>query len=149
MRDNLMFYGIKEQQNEDCEVRIKQLINVALEIPQADKLTFYRVHRVGAPAHGKVRPIVAKFHYFKEREAVRNKSFELSDKLKGENVGVGAQWPKKMRKTRKNLYDVMQREKVKGNTVKLMKDKLFVNGHLYQPGSTLTATPAPAAATGP
>ena len=93
--------------------------------------------------------IVAKFHYFKEREAVRSKSFELSDKLKAENVGVGAQSPKKMRGTRKNLYDIMQQEKAKGNTVKLMRDKLYVNGHFYQPGSTLAATTAPAAATGP
>ena len=149
MRDNLMFYGIPEQQNEDCKVSIKQFMNVVLEIPQADKLTFDRVHWVGAPAHGKVRPIVAKFHYFKEREAVRSKSFELSDKLKAENVGVGAQWPKKMRETRKNLYDIMKQEKAKGNTVKLMKDKLYLDGHLYQPGSTLAAKPTPAAATGP
>ena len=125
-----MFYGVSEQQNEDCEVLVKQFINEKLEIPQTGNLSFDRVHRVGPPAHGKVTPIVAKFHYYKEREAVRNKSFELADKLKAEKVGVGAQWPKQIRETRKNLHAIMQQEKDKGNTVKLMKDKLYVNGHL-------------------
>ena len=114
MRDNLMFYGIPEQLNEDCEARVKQFVSVALEIPQADKLTFDRVHRVGPPVQGKVRPIVAKFHYFKEREVVRSKSFELSDKLKAENVGVGAQWPKRCVKQGKTYMTLCSRRRLKG-----------------------------------
>ena len=86
-------YGVHERQNEDCEVLVKQFINEKLEIPQAGNLSFDRVHRMGPPAHGKVRPIVEKFHYYKEREAMGNKSFELADKLKAVKVGVGAQWP--------------------------------------------------------
>ena len=56
-----------------------------------------------------------------------------------------------MRETRKNLHAIMQQEKDKGNTVKLMKDILYVNGHLCQPGPTPAAapTPTPEAATGP
>ena len=88
-----MFCGIPEQLNEDCEARVKQIVSMTLEIPRADKLTFDRVHRVGTPVQGNVRPIVAKFHYFKEREVVSSKSFELSDKLKAANAEVGAQWP--------------------------------------------------------
>ena len=153
MRDNLLFYGIPEHEGEDCELRVRQFLGEKLELPQAERVSFDRVHRVGPASIGKTRPKVAKFHYYKEREFVRNKSFELKDKLKAENVGVGAQWPKQMRDTRKALYDVMQQEKNKGHTVKLVKDKLFVNGHLYvsgaaTAGTTTTSTPAPQAAGG-
>lgn len=147
MRDNLMFYGVPEQENEDCENRIKALIAEKLEISQAGSISFDRVHRVGPFSHGKIRPIVAKFHYYKEREVVRNKSFELSDKLKAERIGIGAQWPKQMRDTRKTLHAIMQQERAKGNTAKIVKDKLYVNGHLYV--QSPTSAPAPEAAEGP
>ena len=108
MRDNLLFYGIPESNGEDCEIRVRQFLGEKLELPQAEKVSFDRVHRVGAASIGKTRPVVAKFHYYKERELVRNRVFELKDKLKAENVGVGAQLPKQMRDTRKALYDIMQ-----------------------------------------
>ena len=31
IRDSLVFYGVSEQQNEDCEVLVKQFINEKLE----------------------------------------------------------------------------------------------------------------------
>ena len=95
----------------------------------------------------KIRPIVAKFHYYKEMEVVRTKSFELSEKLKAEKNGIGAQWPKQMRETRKTLHAIMQQERAKGNTAQIVKDKLYVNGHLYV--QSPTSAPAPAAADGP
>ena len=147
MRDNLMFYGVPEQENEDCDNRIKALISEKLELSQAGSISFDRVHRVGPFSHGKIRPIVAKFHYYKEREVVRTKSFELSEKLKAEKNGIGAQWPKQMRETRKTLHAIMQQERAKGNTAKIVKDKLYVNGHLYV--QSPTSAPAPAAADGP
>lgn len=137
MRDNLMFYGLPEQENENCENVIKGLIGEKLQLPQAGNLAFDRVHRVGVPARGKVRPIVAKFHYFKERELVRNKSFELADNLKAANIGIGAQWPKQMRDARKTLSAVMAQEKAKGNVVKLVRDKLYINGQLYKPDESM------------
>ena len=91
MRDNLMFYGLPEKPNENCESVIKTLIAEILQLQQAGNLTFDRVHRVGLPTRGKSRPIVAKFHYYKERELVRNKSFDLADTLKAANIGIGAQ----------------------------------------------------------
>ena len=89
MRDNLMFYGVAEHENEDCEYVIKNIIADNLDLPRAGNITFDRVHRVGLPARGKTRPIVAKFHYYKEREMVRSKSFEHADKLKTANIAIG------------------------------------------------------------
>ena len=133
MRDNLMFYGVAEQDGEDCEYVIKNMIQDNLDLPRARNITFDRVHRVGLPARGKTRPIVAKFHYYKEREMVGSKSFEYGDRLKAANLGIGTQCPKQIRDARKLLYAVMEREKTNGKSVKLVRDKLYINGTLYKP----------------
>lgn len=136
MRNNLKFYGLPEQENENCENMIKGLIGEKLQIPQVGNLAFDRVP--GVPARGKVRPIVANFHYYKEREQVRNKSFELADNLKAADIDIGAQWPKQMRDARKTLSFIMAQEKEKGNMMKLVKDKLYINGQLYKPDEPMT-----------
>ena len=131
MRDNLMFYGITEMQNEECEQLIKQFCREKLEVSEAQNLTFDRVHRVGYQQANKTRPIVAKFHYYKEREVIRTKSFKKSEQLKQQNFRVGAQWPQQVRDARKTLYPIMLREKQKENNVKFVRKKLFVNGQEY------------------
>ena len=136
-----MFYGLPKQENENCENVIKGLIGEKLLLPRAGNLAFDRVHRVGVPAR-KFQPIIAKFHYFKEHELVRNKSFELADSLKAANIGTGAQWPKQMHDARKTLSAVMAQEKAKGNVVKFVRDKLYINGQLYKPDeSKITEDP--------
>ena len=114
MRDNLLFCGIPEHEGEDCELRVRQFLGETLELRQAERVSFDRVHRIGQASIGMTRQMVAKFHYYKEREFVRNKLSELKDKLKAENVGLGAQWPNQMQDTRKALYGIMQQEKNKG-----------------------------------
>lgn len=135
MRDNLLFYGAPEGgESENCENIVKTICADKLKLPEAHALVFDRVHRVGNPSHNKVRPIVAKFHYFKQREAVRQASYAHANELKDAKMGIGVQWPQQVREARKALYPIMQQEKTKGNTVKLVKDKLFVNGIEYVPG---------------
>lgn len=106
-----------------------------LNLQDVTNLVFDRVHRVGNASHNKVRPIVAKFHYYKQRETVRQASYDNASDLKKENLGIGIQWPQQVREARKTLYPIMQQEKNKGNTVKLVRDKLYVNGVEYQPGA--------------
>ena len=137
MRDNLLFYGVPEQgATENCENIIKAICAEKLELHEAHNMTFDRVHRVGNASGNKPRPIVAKFHYFKQREIVRQASYDKAGALKGANIGIGIQWPQQVREARKTLYPIMQQEKSKGNTVKMVRDKLFVNGAEYVPGQT-------------
>jgi len=60
---------------------------------------------------GKIRPVIAKFHYFHERERVRSTSWTLKEDHKKANVGVGVQIPKEWREFRKALSTVYQEEK--------------------------------------
>ena len=144
MRDNLMFYGITEMQNEDCEQLIKQIYREKLDVSEAPNLTFDRVYHVGYQKANKTRPIVAKFHYYKEREVIRTKSFEKPEQLKQQNFRVGAQWPQQVRDARKTLYPIMLREKQKGNNVKFVREKLFVNGQEYVLAQDEQQPPMPA-----
>ena len=134
MRDNLLFYGVPEGgEHENCEDLVKQFCADRLYIHEARDMKFDRVHRVGAPGLNKIRPIVAKFHYYQQRETVRQKSYDFSEDLKKAKLGVGMQWPQQVREARKTLYPIMQREKNNGKTVKLVRDKLFVDGVEYVP----------------
>lgn len=49
MRNNLMFYGIREGgQNADCEVLVKDICAEILKVGSAHELIFDRVYRVGS-----------------------------------------------------------------------------------------------------
>ena len=64
---------------------------------------------------------------------VRSKSFEHADNFKKANLGIGTQSPKEIREARKTLYTIMEQEKAKGNAVKMVRDRLYINGKLYKP----------------
>ncbi|MCG8044656.1 MAG: hypothetical protein N0E48_03050 [Candidatus Thiodiazotropha endolucinida] len=134
MRDNLLFYGIPETQGdtEDCDYLVKQFCNEHLELHQAKDMLLDRVHRVGVKKPNRSRPVVAKFHYFRDRETVRLKSYNYTEAMKLKKVGVGVQQPQQIREARKPLYPVMQKAKENGKSVKFVKDKLYIDGVEYQ-----------------
>ena len=137
MRNNLIFYGIEERTSEDCEMIVKTFIKDKLSI-DSDML-LDRAHRLGNNLNSsKPRPVIARFHYYKDRETVRTKAYELNTTLKQTGNGVSIQRTKEERDARKSLMDVMRQERDKGNDVRLDRGKLYVNGRLYQ---TPTATP--------
>ena len=85
-------------------------------------------------AASKPRPIVGEFHYYSDRERVREKSYEENVKknLKDASQGVGIQQPEQMREARKALYPIMKAAVSKNNPVRLVFNKLFVNNKLFK-----------------
>ena len=71
MRDNLLFFGVKEEFKEDCRSVLKAALESQLKMSYAQSIKFARVHRMGRQSTNKTRPIVAKFEVYKERELVR------------------------------------------------------------------------------
>ena len=119
MRQNLLFYGIPEKgQNEDCEELVKQVCVETLDLYDAERMKFDRVHRIGTHSTSRIRPIVAKFHNYKDRERVRQRAYEKTDGLKTVNLGIGQQWPSEVRDKIKTLFPIMQREKSNGKKSK-------------------------------
>lgn len=132
MRDNLLFYGITEDgDKEDCGALVKGVCAGVLRLQNVENLLFDRAHGVGQKS-SKTRPIVVKFHYYTDRERVRQASFEYADQLKEAKLGIGAQIPKGIRDARKPLYPAMKRAKDDGKRVKFIGKKLFIDGEEYK-----------------
>ena len=124
LRENLLFHGIPETKDENCELLIKQFVNEKLLILR--NLTLDRAHRLGKPGYGKTRPIVVKFHYYGERELVRTTAQTKSAELKDAHQGVGIQQTKSVLQKRRDLSAVFDREKAAGQSVKWAGSRLMV-----------------------
>ena len=97
MRENLIFYGLKEPcepkpneapEPDNCEALVRSLIKDTLEL-NPDNMIFDRIHRLGGIRAKRPTPIVVKFQNFKDREAVRQKSYDekIKEALKGNKQG--------------------------------------------------------------
>lgn len=137
MRDNLMFYGIPEGgPNENCDELVKGVCANVLQMDNTRNMLFDRAHRVGQRS-ARTRPIVVKFHYYSERENVRQVSFDRAEQLKAANLGIGVQIPKEIRDARKPLYPAMKKAKNDGKNVKFIGKRLFIGGEEYVPETSM------------
>ena len=138
MRDNLVFHGLPKSANENCDLLVKTFCKEKLEMEatEVDRVVFDRIHRIGRLENlrpGNIRPIVAKFHRYNEREKVRQIGYEKRAALKGENMAVRPQLPSEILEKRKPLYPVFEKAKNDGHRVKFVLDKLYINGREYIP----------------
>ena len=130
MRNNLIFTGVPEVAGETPEVTestLRKHIHEALKIAKdaADRMQFERVHRSpGQPTPGKTRSIVAKFAFFKDREAVRRQWKELN----GSNFNVFEQFPPEVVATRRRLVPKMKEARGQGKRSWIAYDTLYVDG---------------------
>ena len=112
MRDNLLFFNIPEEENEDTTKMIHKLLEEKLEIQDAThSIKIDRSHRLGKQHHnqrGKPRPIVAKFNFFQDREMIRKNA----KKLRGTKIGISEQFPEEIEETRRKLYPEMRKAKL-------------------------------------
>ena len=135
MRENLLFCGLSEAvdgQSENCERKLKELIRTELHIER--DIQFDRVHRLGRYSRSQRfhRPIVAKFTFYKDREMVRQAAPKY---LMGTRFRVKEHFPPEIEETRKRLYGEAKIARQNANNrVKLVRDKLFVNGQQFHPG---------------
>lgn len=141
MRENLIFSGIPESElgpneYEDCENLIKSFIREQMHV--ARDIQFDRVHRLGRFKRTQryPRPIVAKFTYYKDKEEVRKAA---PKSLIGTNFSVNEQFPQEIEERRKVLYPIAKDARRNQNTVRLVRDKLFINGQQYNPRDQTTA----------
>ena len=100
------------------------------------------MHRVGPKSAAKVRPIVARFYYYDQREQVRKLSFHSSEAKRPQNKEIWVQLPKEVRDARKPLYQIktqinpmMKQAKDAGKEFKFVGKKLYIDGTEYKPPS--------------
>lgn len=138
MRENLVFHGLPETANENCELLVKAFCQEKLQMDptEVNRVVFDRIHRLGRLDNlkpGNIRPIVAKFHRYSERERVRQAGYDKRDALKQDNMAVRAQLPQEVLDKRKPLYPVFEKAKNDGDRVRFVLDKLYINGREYVP----------------
>ncbi|XP_053396035.1 uncharacterized protein LOC128556130 [Mercenaria mercenaria] len=132
MRDNLLFFKLLEEKEENCVQKVLELIENDMKIENAkQEIKLHRAHRVGKYNNTKVRPIVAKFAYFPDRERVKMAAKALA----GTPYGVGEQFPKEIVDTRKRLVPIMKKARDEGKDAFIKVDKLYINKQLYREGS--------------
>lgn len=130
MKNNLIFTGLHEQTEEDCELKLRRFIENEMNITHY--IEFGKVHRFGKKSevfNRPPRPIVARFLYFRDVDAVK----KAGRNLKGKPYGVNEQFPTEVEQRRRKLYPIMKEEKLKKSKVVLVRDKLYVNNELVEP----------------
>ncbi|MEW8545055.1 MAG: hypothetical protein AB2693_16140, partial [Candidatus Thiodiazotropha sp.] len=137
MRENLLFHGIQETPNENCEVKVKEFMVSELSFDEnsVNSITLDRVHRIGRGPRGPgfTRPIVAKFHKYSDRERVRDAGYTKRQELQIKNMSVKPQLPYDVIQKRKELNSVYEQAKKDGKDPKFNMGKLFINGREYVP----------------
>ncbi|CAG2205782.1 unnamed protein product [Mytilus edulis] len=143
MKNNLVFTGLHEIQEEDTEDVIRKFMLNELRITHRVELG--NVHRFGHGAmpgrRGRPRPIVARFIFYKDLARVLSNTY----RLKGKPYGVNQQFPDAIEQARKSLYPIMKQKRADGCHVRLVRDILYVNGQMYTPQTVddSNAVPAP------
>ena len=134
MRDNLLIMGITEAKGETystAEILVRAFLQEQLGIPEEEvkKIHIERAHRLGQrKEQGKPRPMVVKFTSSKRKDEV----FALAKKLKGTRFFITSQYPAEVVEKRRKLIPVMNSFRQRGQKVRLVIDKLYINGELYR-----------------
>ena len=128
MRDNLIFSGIAEIPGENPEAVVRTFLKRDMKIRRS--IDFERAHRIGRVERDRIRPIVAKFSSYKDREAVRRAA---AGALKDTSFGVNEQFPKEINDRRKVLYPHFKAAKRAGHRVSLNVDRLYIDGAEFIP----------------
>ena len=132
MRENLIFKGIDEDNNESWDATKQKVVTFmkdVLKMPNVDEREIDRAHRSGDKNTVGPRPIVAKFVTSSVKESV----FKYVKNLRGKpNLSVQEQFPPEVQERRKRLWPLYKEsEKDPANNVKWLIDKLIVNGKVH------------------
>ncbi|XP_021363862.1 uncharacterized protein LOC110457087 [Mizuhopecten yessoensis] len=114
-----------ETRNDDTESLLRDFLFFEIGIDR--RIEYGNVHRFGKFIKGKDRPIVARFLYNADRLLVQRNSHRLA----GSRYGEYEQFPSVIEERRKQLYPVKKQNKLAGNNVRLVCDRLYINGELY------------------
>ena len=116
-RNNLVFFNFKEPESgvtEDCEKKVEDFLK-SLGILQGEDIWVDRAHRLGKrkpESDAKPRPIIVRFSYYKQREAIvkngfkfKNTNINMSEDYSKETINVHNQLRKLGKDAKERLYN--------------------------------------------
>ena len=155
MRDNLLFFGITEQNRppvteaseeaptqpqEDCAELVFDFCKTVLKIDDPkNTITVNRAHRIGRFDPSKVRPIVVKFKDTSSKVAVQS-SLKAAKLSRETPHNVSEQYPQEVKERRKVLIPIMLQARREGKRAILVREKLYIDNVLYSPDASADAS---------
>ncbi|XP_059096614.1 myosin-11-like [Tigriopus californicus] len=129
-KNNLVFYGINgdELDQDDCESRIRDLLNTYLQVTREIPLT--KVQRMwNGPSFRGFKPVLVCFQLFRDKEDILRKAYLL----KGTNTFITEDFSRKVRKAREELVRFARESRALNPAVKcaLQYDRLLVDNEAY------------------
>lgn len=130
-RENLRFLGLPEATNneEDASETVYHFLERELELEGVRDIEFQRVHRIGKKKAGAVRPIIARFLRFPDRERIFRRALEVRDVTE---VRVFTDLPKEIQERRKKQWPKLKKAREEGKVASFDRkepDKLYIDGH--------------------
>ena len=130
-RENLRFLGFPEatSNEEVASETVYQFLERELELEGVRDIEFQRVHRIGKKKAGAVRPIIARFLRFPDRERIFRRALEVRDVTE---VRVFTDLPKEIQERRKKQWPKLKKAREEGKVASFDRkepDKLYIDGH--------------------
>ena len=130
-RENLRFLGFPEatSNEEVASETVYQFLERELELEGVRDSEFQRVHRIGKKKAGAVRPIIARFLRFPDRERIFRRALEVRDVTE---VRVFTDLPKEIQERRKKQWPKLKKAREEGKVASFDRkepDKLYIDGH--------------------
>ena len=132
-RNNLIFWGISENYEENCFSLIREFIKNHLDL-DSDRMYLARAHRLGQRKIGyrnPKRPVIVNFRDFCDVESIMSRSYLL----KNTQFSVGYDLPKEINEARKRLWEETKSIKSKQPRSKcqiVYPAKLIVDGRVFR-----------------
>ena len=133
-RENLKFMNLPEDRGEDCKGMIINLIQNDLKI-DVTHVRFHAVHRVGKPAVGKTRPIIARFVCREDRDLVWSRKKDLKNSTTYQDAYITQDYAKAIQQERRTLIKAMKKARTLGFNSKVIDRHLFVNEERFTSGT--------------
>ncbi|KAH9359721.1 hypothetical protein HPB48_011077 [Haemaphysalis longicornis] len=127
-RNNILVYGVKEDQDEDSE-KLERKVNEEIfkKILGVEVNSIERIHRIGLKHAERHRPIILRFFNYVDKTKVMSSCF----KLKGTKIAISEDFSKNVRDIHAKLWRSAAKEKGSGSKVSLRYDKLKVDDRVY------------------
>ncbi|XP_077560609.1 uncharacterized protein LOC144175401 [Haemaphysalis longicornis] len=127
-RSNLIIYGLPEAEDESSDT-LEHAVNqkIVKGILDLDPVGIERIHRLGRPSSGKVRPVIFKLLDSRDKVSILKKGI----KLKGTNYSIGEDFSKRLRELRRKLWQSSKENRDNGDKTSLIFDKLYINKKAY------------------
>ncbi len=128
-RENLIFDGIPEVEDENCFNTVKTIMVEKMKIPGAADFKFDRCHRLHAVAHNPTAPraIIVRFNWYQDRDEVWWKRFNL----KGSKIFLREDFPGIVDSRRRALTPVWHAARAIDRKAFIIGDILVFRGHRY------------------